>query len=186
MEYTVRESTRARRLSITIQPDGTVTLIKPLRISVSKAEAFVSSHSDWILAMQETFKRSARMQETLYGPQVLLPKLRRGTGPYKDAQREARKRVVPLVEAFAKKGGYTYTSISIRNQKTRWGSCSSRGALSFNYRLIYLTPEELNYLVVHELAHTQHHNHGKAFWCEVERYVPEYAQLRKGLPRYTW
>jgi len=70
--------------------------------------------------------------------------------------------------------GGNYTSITIRDQKSRWGSCSSRGTLSFNYRLIFAPPKVLDYVVVHELCHLTHMNHSKDFWNMVEQIMPEY------------
>ncbi|MBR1931829.1 MAG: M48 family metallopeptidase [Lachnospiraceae bacterium] len=74
-------------------------------------------------------------------------------------------------------GGH-YTSITIRDQKSRWGSCSSRGTLSFNYRLVFAPPKVLDYVVVHELCHLTHMNHSKDFWDMVERIMPDY-QIHK-------
>lgn len=77
--------------------------------------------------------------------------------------------------------GGSYTSITIRDQKSRWGSCSSRGTLSFNYRLIFAPPAILDYVVVHELCHLTHMNHSKDFWDMVAGVMPEYKQCRKWL-----
>ena len=77
--------------------------------------------------------------------------------------------------------GGEYTSITIRDQKTRWGSCSSTGTLSFNYRLIFAPPRILDYVVVHELCHLTHMNHSKDFWNMVASVMPEYKVHRKWL-----
>ena len=77
-------------------------------------------------------------------------------------------------------GGH-YTSITIRDQKTRWGSCSSRGTLSFNYRLIFAPPKILDYVVVHELCHLTHMNHSKDFWDMVASVMPDYKLCRAWL-----
>lgn len=74
--------------------------------------------------------------------------------------------------------------ITIRNQKTRWGSCSSAGNVNFNYQLYYLSDELLDYVVVHELAHRRHMDHSKEFWSEVARYCPDYRARRKQLKEY--
>jgi predicted metal-dependent hydrolase len=186
MQYLLKTSTRARNLRITVHSDGSVTLTKPTLTPISKAESFLNSRTDWIQSVQQKLIVRQTRHEKLYGPSVELPRLRPSTKEYKEAVKEARVRVTALVERYAAKGPYTYASISIRNQKTRWGSCSRAGVLSFNYRLIYLTPQELHYLVVHELAHTKHHNHGERFWEEVGRFVPEYKSLRRSLKRYRW
>lgn len=77
--------------------------------------------------------------------------------------------------------GGRYTSITVRDQKTRWGSCSSRGTLSFNYRLVFAPPEILDYVVVHELCHLTYMNHSKDFWNMVASVMPEYKMHRKWL-----
>ncbi len=77
--------------------------------------------------------------------------------------------------------GGTYTSITIRDQKSRWGSCSSRGTLSFNYLLIFAPPKVLDYVVVHELCHLTHMNHSKNFWNMVAEIMPEYKTYKDWL-----
>ena len=79
-----------------------------------------------------------------------------------------------------------YQRVTIRNQKTRWGSCSSKGNLNFNYRLFYLPEELLDYVVVHELAHRRYMNHSPQFWQEVETYCPDYETCRKKLGEYRF
>ncbi len=94
---------------------------------------------------------------------------------------EALKIIPARVEYFAKVIGVTYGKITIRNQKTRWGSCSSKGNLNFNCLLMLAPPEVLDYVVVHELCHRKQMNHSKAFWLEVEKVLPDYKESRKWL-----
>ena len=77
--------------------------------------------------------------------------------------------------------GGNYNTIAVRDQKSRWGSCSSKGTLSFNYRLIFAPPKVLDYVVVHELCHLTHMNHSKDFWNMVERIMPDYRVYRTWL-----
>ena len=100
---------------------------------------------------------------------------------YRNAAREV---LTNRVEYYHRFTGGHYTSITIRDQKTRWGSCSSRGTLSFNYRLIYGPAGPLDYVVVHELAHRRHMNHSQRFWEEVEKYCPDYRNCREKLKEY--
>lgn len=82
---------------------------------------------------------------------------------------------------YCVKMGVTVGKITIRNQKTRWGSCSAKGNVNFNYQRYYLSDEILDYVVVHELAHRRHMNHSPAFWAEVEKYCPQYKKYREQL-----
>lgn len=93
----------------------------------------------------------------------------------------ARVRFESRVAYYHEITGGSYTSIAVRDQKSRWGSCSSRGTLSFNYRLIFAPQPVLDYVVVHELCHLTHMNHSRDFWDMVAEVMPEYAEHRKWL-----
>ena len=88
------------------------------------------------------------------------------------------------VEYYHRFTGGHYTSITIRDQKTRWGSCSSSGNLNFNCALMNTTPEIIDYVVVHELCHRKQMNHSALFWAEVEKILPNYKELRSALKNY--
>jgi predicted metal-dependent hydrolase len=94
---------------------------------------------------------------------------------------QARGIVTEGVEYFAALYGVQYGKIFIKNQQTRWGSCSSRGNLNFNYRIALLRPELQDYLIVHELCHLREMNHGKKFWDMVSEQIPDYKALDKEL-----
>ncbi len=84
-------------------------------------------------------------------------------------------------EYYAGMMGVTFGNITIRNQKTRWGSCSGKGNLNFNYKLYFLPAELMDYVIIHELAHRRHMNHSAAFWQVVEQYCPEWRTARARL-----
>ncbi len=91
-------------------------------------------------------------------------------------RRKAAETIALRVQHYAPMLGVHPGKISIRDQKTRWGSCSSSGTLSFNWRLILAPPQVLDYVVVHELSHMRQMNHSKAFWSTVESIMPDYKQ----------
>lgn len=96
-------------------------------------------------------------------------------------KQQARSEIEAVVRRQAARMGVTYKAISIRDQRTRWGSCSNQGSLSFNWRLIMAPPAVLEYMVIHELAHRRQQNHSKAFWQVVAQYYPEFKAARAWL-----
>ena len=100
---------------------------------------------------------------------------------YLQNKETARKFVQSRVKHFNSFYHFEYQRISIRNQRMRWGSCSGKGNLNFNYRIIFLTGEQADYLIVHELCHLEHLDHSKKFWRCVSQTIPNYKQLSKVL-----
>jgi predicted metal-dependent hydrolase len=96
-------------------------------------------------------------------------------------RQKAKSRIPQYVEASAEKHSLTYGQISVRDQRTRWGSCSHKGNLSFNWRLIMTPPGVVNYIVAHELAHLVEMNHSKRFWKTVEAWCPDYQRHKRWL-----
>jgi predicted metal-dependent hydrolase len=117
---------------------------------------------------------------------INLPRLRRDGSPHRFAVIAARRLVGSRLFEFNEVYGFRYARISIRSQRTRWGSASSRGNLSFNYRIIFLPPELQDLIIAHELCHLQEMNHSPAFWSLVEKAIPDYRRLRKELRRYRF
>ncbi|NTU69029.1 MAG: M48 family metallopeptidase [Chlorobiaceae bacterium] len=90
-------------------------------------------------------------------------------------KRRAGRKLVPQLERLATIHGFTYSSVSVRKQRSRWGSCSSKGRISLNLKLLFLPPLLVRYIMVHELCHTLHMNHSSRYWGEVARFDPDYA-----------
>lgn len=166
--YSARKS-----LGLQIKGDGTVYARMPGRVSDKTVEKFIRKHENWILQKRSSLLHTDDSPGTLL-PEVITP----------EGKRKARALVTHRVEYFADKMGITYGRIAMRNQKTRWGSCSNEGNLNFNCRLLFLPPELVDYVVVHELAHRRHMNHSPQFWQEVERYLPDYRERRERLKEY--
>ena len=162
---------RSCRKTIAIQIDrnGQVILRTPYGITKRQAEKFLDEKKDWIL-------KTIRQVENRKTDQIMISEEQRREGI------ERAKRIFPERTAyFALRMGVDYGRITIREQKTRWGSCSSKGNLNFNWKLILLAPELLDYVVVHELAHRREMNHSKNFWKIVEAELPDYRERRRRL-----
>lgn len=162
---------RSRRKTIAIQIDrnGQVILRTPYGITKRQAEKFLDEKKDWIL-------KTIRQVENRKTDQIMISEEQRREGI------ERAKRIFPERTAyFALRMGVYYGRITIREQKTRWGSCSSKGNLNFNWKLVLLAPELLDYVVVHELAHRREMNHSKNFWKIVEAELPDYRERRRRL-----
>lgn len=170
IRYDVRRSRRARHVRITIHPEGRIVVTTPWRAPQFLVERFVAQKGEWIT---RTVDRLASKP---------LPLLRTGgRNEYLEQKKEALRLATERVEHFNRSYGFLYQRISIRNQSSRWGSCSRNGNLSFNYRLVFLAPELRDYLIIHELCHLQAFDHSKRFWELVEKAAPSYRLLRKRL-----
>ena len=167
---------RSRRKTIAIQIDreGQVIVRTPYGITKRQVEEFLDEKKDWILQTRQRVEK--RKTE-----QISISEEVRREGI------ERAKRIFPERTAyFAKRMGVDYGRITIREQKTRWGSCSSKGNLNFNWKLILAPPEVLDYVVVHELCHLKEMNHSKAFWDEVGKVMPEYETYKLWLKENGW
>lgn len=109
------------------------------------------------------------------------PKVQKALKPLiqKALQKEARAYLPRRLQYLANEHGFSYSSVRFGTQKGRWGSCSSKGTISLNVGLMLLEPELIDYVLIHELCHTRHMNHSASFWQEVEKYLPNYKQLRR-------
>ena len=174
MDYIVKQSLRARRARITVQVDGQVVVTVPRRARLTFAvDFFVAQNAEWIAAQR------ARMERI--GPIV---DLNGSAADFKKHKKTALEFLTKKVFEMNQLYNFPFTKISVRNSKGRWGSCSSDGALSFNYRLIKIPVELAEYVVAHELAHLAEHNHGPRFWSLVERAIPDYKKRRHALRKF--
>lgn len=173
-EYELRESARAKHVRISVDSAGKVVVTKPTRVSVRAVERFVEEKQEWI---EHTLEKAGRKRGGL--PLLELARPRKGSKAYKEARAQARVLVLERLKFFNETYKTQYGTISIRDQKTRWGSCSHKNNLSFNYRIVFLPSELADYIIVHELCHTIEHNHSPRFWAQVARALPNHLALRK-------
>ncbi len=112
---------------------------------------------------------------------VRRKKISSSTKIYLKYKEDARRRVNDRLVHFNTVYGYSYGKVCIKNQKTRWGSCSSKRNLNFNYKIIFLPEHLVDYIIVHELCHLEEFNHGKRFWDLVARTIPHHELCRNEL-----
>lgn len=172
-----------KTIAIQVKGDGMVIVRAPLRCSSAAINVFVQEKQGWIqkqlalLGQREAGKEARRIQ----GGIVNMPETEAAC---LICRKRARQVFARQVGWYAQQMQVSYKTITIREQKTRWGSCSGKGNLNFNWRLI-LAPEQVqNYVVVHELAHRKEMNHSARFWEIVEEMMPDYQQYRRWLKQY--
>ena len=173
MEVTIIKSNR-KTVSIQVNSDLSVTLRVPRQATQRDIQKILKEKEPWIVKHMEDI-RQKKAAAGLSAPERLT------NAEIHELGDKALKYIPGRVEYFAQRVGVTYGRITIRNQKTRWGSCSSKGNLNFNCLLMLTPPEVIDYVVVHELCHRKEMNHSKAFWSEVEKILPDYKVRLKWL-----
>ena len=174
-DYEIIYSSR-KTIAIQVTRDGCVLVRSPRRCSRSYIDDFVSNNENWVLKHLARAKELGEQKKSAASSHPPLSATDRSR--YIEIARDIFTR---KTEYYARIMGVSYGRISIREQKTRWGSCSSKGNLNFNWRLILAPEEVLDYVVVHELAHRREMNHSKAFYAIVESVLPDYRAARKWL-----
>ncbi len=192
-----RRPVRYARLEI--KPDGRVVVTAPEGFDV---EAFLRKHKRWLrnrLAELEEVRRESNRGFPLFGEfyrmeygNVVRAEIKGKTlilPANREKARESlkkllRERLTPLIVLYSTLLNVSPGRIYIQNQRTKWASCSSRGNLSFNLRLVALPGDIIDYVVIHELAHLRHLNHSREFWTLVGRFYPDYGRARRELRRW--
>ena len=205
VELCLRRSPRARRISLRVSGlDGRVTLTVPRGVADTEALEFARSKGDWLRA-----QRASRVEMAPVGYGVHIPlegrvmRIAQGVGrrvipeggqllvpgPAEMAaarlqgwlRARARDRLAAASDRYADRLGRGYTRLVLRDTRSRWGSCSATGSLSYSWRLIMAPPEVLDYVAAHEVAHLAEMNHSAAFWAGVERIHGPYEAPRRWL-----
>ncbi|RKM61397.1 M48 family peptidase [Butyrivibrio sp. CB08] len=165
---------RRKTISIEVTADAQVIVRAPMRVSLREINRFVGEKADWI---DKSLRKMKERQEEISqeGKEPLSPQ------EVKLLVTRAKRIIPQRVRYYAGIMGVTYGRITIRMQKSRWGSCSGKGNLNFNCLLMRTPDEIIDYVVVHELCHLKEMNHSKRFWAEVEKIIPDYKERRKWL-----
>ena len=160
-------SSRAKNINISVRPFHCVRVAVPFGVSFKKAREFACSKRGWIQ------NHLAKMRQVEQDHRILSKN-------FNNINRaDAQKILIKRLDELAKKHGFKYNRVSVRNQKTRWGSCSSKNNISLKL------PERLmDYIILHELVHTRVRNHGKKFYAELGRLVPDQKLLDSEFKEY--
>ena len=176
IDYTIVRSKR-RSIGFEVRPGGKITVRIPMRASVNTVKEIIEDKKDWLYEMY--LKQKDKIDtDSLREAERNDPR----TAYLEKKYRQAAKRYIyERVEYYIEMIGGHYSSIRIGDQKTRWGSCSNNGTLSFSWRLMLAPPHVLDYVVIHEICHLTYMDHSKNFWDLVSVYDPDYKEHRKWL-----
>jgi hypothetical protein len=195
VEYTLKTSTRARHMRLAVYPGGGFVVTVPRRMGDSLVERFIFKHAEWVMKTLKKFRsmpvmpraRSTR-KEYLEHKDAALKLVTERLKYFNQFYNFERRATSKLAGMSSERNNYTkynypWNKITIRNQKTRWGSCSRHGNLSFSYKLALLPPRHSDYIIIHELCHLGQFNHSANFWKLVAQQIPEHKAVRHELKR---
>ncbi len=172
IEYTIKKYKRSRHLRLTINSQGNLVASKPWYLSEAAIERFMLAKAQWII--EKLAHAQNRTQTNVF---------RSSAREYLTYKQAAERLILKKIAQFNQSYQFRFNRVSIRNQKTRWGSCSSQGNLSFNYKIIFLPERMIDYIVVHELCHLKELNHSAKFWHLVAQKIPRHQAIRKDLQK---
>lgn len=170
--YKLKRSAKAKRMRLAVHCDASVVVMAPVKMEERVIDKFLVEKIGWLISKIEYFKNN----------QPLLP-VKSTRRDYLINKRPAFKFVRERVAVFNQFYQFSFNKIIIKNQKTMWGSCSRKGNLNYNYKLVLLPQHLADYVVVHELCHLKEFNHSKRFWNLVAQVMPNYLELRRELKK---
>jgi hypothetical protein len=165
-------SNRAKHINISVKPFTGVRVAVPYRVSFDKARQFAQSKKNWIKKHLDKMKQVEKKHEVFSKD---LSEINRT---------EARKKLVNRLNELSVQHGFSYNKVAVRNQKTRWGSCSSKNNIGLNMKLVRLPDEMIDYVLLHELVHTRIKNHSHKFWAELNKFVGDAKEMSKKMNEY--
>jgi predicted metal-dependent hydrolase len=168
----MERSRRARHISVSVRPYKGVRVAVPLNVSFASAEMFAQSKMGWIKKHLDKMNQMERTAKVVSENHPI------------DRQ-AARRRLVDRLNYLAVKYDFHYNRVFIKNQKTRWGSCSGKNNINLNVNLVRLPDELIDYTILHELVHTRIKNHGHRFWAQLDRLLGDARKLDRALNEYN-
>ena len=163
--YSIRKSTRAKRLRIAVYCNCDVVVTLPHHRTISDVESYLKEKAKWISGKLDFFRKAKGL------------KLKNRPVSFQDNKEVAYKLALSIIKKFNKIYDFKYNKITIKDHKTKWGSCSKKGNLNFNYRIIFLPRRLAEYIVIHEFCHLKELNHCRRYWNLVDRGLPNYQNL---------
>lgn len=170
ISYLIKKSNKAKRMRIAIYCDNSVVVTVPRNITENFVENFLVEKTDWLLGKIDFFSQIKNSY---------ILKLEKGD--YLKNKEKAFLLIFERVRHFNKIYGFKYNKIFIKNQKTRWGSCSVKKNLNFNYKILFLPDNLRDYIIVHELCHLGEFNHSRRFWNLVGKTFPNFREVKNQL-----
>ncbi|MFA5013796.1 MAG: M48 family metallopeptidase [Candidatus Paceibacterota bacterium] len=170
IDYNLRKNKNLQRLNLSVNCNGDVGLSIPVYFPVGLAEKFLIEKADWIMEKLSHIENNKANPFSGYSHKDYLDKKDNALALAEDR-----------INHFNSFYNFTINGITIKNQRSRWGSCSAKGNLNFNYKIVYLPEDIADYIVVHELCHLKEMNHSSRFWDLVSLTIPAAKQLRKKL-----
>lgn len=170
IKYEIRRSKRIKNIRLSIYPTGRILVSAPNILPKFIIDSFVNSKTDWIVEKLDKISKNQSQNQRKFTKQDFIEN--------KDKTLDMIKLKLTHFNQYYK---FSYNKVTIKDQKTRWGSCSSKGNLNFNYKILFLKEDLQDYIVVHELCHLQEMNHSSKFWVLVAQTMPNYKLLRQEL-----
>ncbi len=170
VSYQLKNNRRSKHVRLAMYCDGTLVVTKPRFVPLFYVERFLKHQSEWIIERIKGFSHNSSRS---------LGQV--SAHDYRKYKEQALALVTARVEHFNQFYAFDVSKITVRNQRTRWGSCSRLKNLNFNYRILFLPAELVDYIIVHELCHLLEFNHSHRFWSLVQKTIPNYLQIRKKL-----
>ena len=164
-----QQSKRVKHINISVKPPAIIRVAIPRGISFKKAANFTATKEAWI-------NKTLRKVKLRSNKQRQIKPVNKGS---------ANIYLLGRLEEMAKEHGFRYNKATVRNQKTRWGSCSAKNNISLNMQLMNLPEELIDYVILHELVHTKVKNHSKTFWATLDQYNHDAKQKNRALKDYT-
>lgn len=168
IHYTLRKSKRAKNIRLSVDREAEIRVTIPWKTDKEMATDFICQKSDWLIKKINYFENKEKTPVPKPNKEDYLK--------YKELAFQIVEKKIARFNAFY---GFSFQKICVRNQKTRWGSCSREGNLNFNYRIIFLSEKLSDYVVVHELCHLHQFDHSEKFWTLVGKTIPNFKEIRK-------